>query len=192
MDEYSVMWKKHIAAVTTDFELDEETGETKVLDNSKQTIGGMIVAKTVKVTKTGQPMAFLTLEDLVGTVEVVVFPRTYATYRAIIESNDKVFITGKVNANVDENGKLICENIISFDSVPRKLWIRFGSEEEYKSAEEKMLSMLRDSDGKDSVVIYCTKENKRFALPDSKSIKITAELLMELRQIFGEKNVETT
>ncbi len=192
MDEYAAMWKKHISAVTTDFEIDEDTKEPKVLDGSKQTIGGMVMGKTVKITKTGQPMAFLTLEDLVGTVEVIVFPRDYATYRSVIEGSDKMFITGKVSANVDEDGKLICEKIISFDDVPRRLWVRFANEDEYRAKEDMMLNMLSDSDGKDSVVVYCTQENKRIALPESRSIRITADLLAQLRTVFGEKNVETT
>ncbi len=192
MDEYAAMWKKHISAVTTDFEIDEETNETKVSDGSKQTIGGMVMGKTIKMTKTGQPMAFLTVEDLVGTVEVIVFPRDYATYRAVIDGSDKLFITGRVSANVDENGKLICEKIVRFEDVPRRLWIRFADEAEYRAKEDMMLSMLEDSDGKDSVVVYCTAENKRIPLPNSRTINITAELLVSLRAVFGEKNVETT
>ena len=131
LDEYAAMWKKHISAMSTDFEIDDETGEPKVKVDSKATIGGMIMAKSVKPTKTGQLMAYLTIEDLVGTVEVIVFPRTFSTYRNIIEETDKLFITGRVNANADENAKLICESVVPFEDVPRKLWIRFASEEEY-------------------------------------------------------------
>ena len=192
LDEYSAMWKKYISAMTTDFEIDEETGETKVKESSKQTIGGMVMNKTVKMTKTGQPMAFLTVEDLVGTVEVIVFPRDYATYRTVIDNADKLFITGRVSANLDENAKLVCEKIVSFDEVPRKLWIRFADEAEYHRQEQGMLSMLEASDGHDKVVVYCTAENKRIQLPDSRNIKITAEMLAQLRSVYGDKNVETT
>lgn len=192
LDEYSAMWKKCISAVTTDFEIDEETGETKVKEGSRQTVGGMVMNKTVKMTKAGQPMAFLTLEDLVGTVEVIVFPRDYSAYRSVIDGADKLFITGRVSANIDENAKLVCEKIISFDDVPRKLWIRFVDEAEYHRQEQGMLSMLEACDGHDKVIIYCTAENKRITLPDSRNIKITAELLAQLRSIYGDKNVETT
>lgn len=192
MDEYAAMWKKHITAVTTDFEIDEETGEAKVADATKQTVGGMIMNKTIKMTKTGQPMAFVTIEDLVGTLEVIVFPRDYAANRATIESSDKIFVTGRVSANADENAKLICEKIVSFDAVPRRLWIRFADEKEYDKAKEKLFGMIADSDGNDSIVIYTVAENKRTVLPQSHNIKITAELVASLRSVFGEKNVETT
>ena len=192
LDEYAAMWKKHISAMSTDFELDDETGEPKVKVDSKATIGGMIMAKSVKPTKTGQLMAYLTIEDLVGTVEVIVFPRTFSTYRNIIEGTDKLFITGRVNANADENAKLICESVVPFEDVPRKLWIRFASEEEYLKKAADLAEELKYSDGKDSIIIYCTKENKRIALPQSRNIRITPDILASLRAHYGIKNVETT
>lgn len=192
LDEYAAMWKKHISAMSTDFELDDETGEPKVKVDSKATIGGMIMAKSVKPTKTGQLMAYLTIEDLVGTVEVIVFPRTFSTYRNIIEGTDKLFITGRVNANADENAKLICESVVPFEDVPRKLWIRFVSEEEYLKKAADLAEELKYSDGKDSIIIYCTKENKRIALPQSRNIRITPDILASLRAQYGIKNVETT
>lgn len=192
LDEYAAMWKKHISAMSTDFEIDDETGEPKVKVDSKATIGGMIMAKSVKPTKTGQLMAYLTIEDLVGTVEVIVFPRTFSTYRNIIEGTDKLFITGRVNANADENAKLICESVVPFEDVPRKLWIRFASEEEYLKKAADLAEELKYSDGKDSIIIYCTKENKRIALPQSRNIRITPDILASLRARYGIKNVETT
>ena len=192
LDEYAAMWKKHISAMSTDFELDDETGEPKVKVDSKATIGGMIMAKSVKPTKTGQLMAYLTIEDFVGTVEVIVFPRTFSTYRNIIEGTDKLFITGRVNANADENAKLICESVVPFEDVPRKLWIRFASEEEYLKKAADLAEELKYSDGKDSIIIYCTKENKRIALPQSRNIRITPDILASLRAQYGIKNVETT
>lgn len=192
LDEYAAMWKKHISVMSTDFEIDDETGEPKVKVDSKATIGGMIMAKSVKPTKTGQLMAYLTIEDLVGTVEVIVFPRTFSTYRNIIEGTDKLFITGRVNANADENAKLICESVVPFEDVPRKLWIRFASEEEYLKKAADLAEELKYSDGKDSIIIYCTKENKRIALPQSRNIRITPDILASLRAQYGIKNVETT
>jgi DNA polymerase-3 subunit alpha len=192
LDEYAGMWKKHVSVVTTDFEIDEETGETKVTDGARETIGGMITSKTLKSTKTGQLMAFLTIEDLVGTVEVIVFPRDFNTYRSIIDSAEKVFITGKVTANVDENAKLILEKVVDFNSIPRTLWVRFDSMEAYGKKSAQLLQMLEASDGRDKVIIYCAKEKAKKALPASKTVEVTSQLLSELRNVFGEKNVETT
>ena len=192
LDEYSGMWKKHISAMSTDFELDEETGETKVSDMSNQTIGGMIINKTIKNTKNGQLMAFLTIEDLVGDVEVVVFPRNFISNRAVIESANKVFITGKVQANVDEKAKLICDKVISFDSIARKLWVRFESLDMYNANKEALVNIIGNRPGKDSVIIYCTKEKQRLSLDGNPLISIDSGLIEDLRKQFGVKNVETT
>lgn len=192
LDEYASLWKKHISAVTTDFEIDEESGESKVKDQQRVTIGGMIMGKTIKTTKTGQLMAFLTLEDLLGTVEVIVFPRDFNSYRSVIEGSDKIFVTGKVNANADENGKLICERIVSFDSVPRKLWIRFASKQEYMDRKDELERCLAPSDGHDQVIIYCAEEKLKKVLPPSLNVKADSVLVGELRSLFGQKNVETT
>ncbi|WP_027438820.1 DNA polymerase III subunit alpha [Lachnospira multipara] len=192
LDEYSGMWKKHISAMSTDFELDEETGETKVSDMSNQTIGGMIINKTIKSTKNGQLMAFLTIEDLVGDVEVVVFPRNFISNRAVIESANKVFITGKVQANVDEKAKLICDKVISFDSIARKLWVRFESLDMYNANKEALVNTIGNRPGKDSVIIYCTKEKQRLSLDGNPLISIDSGLIEDLRKQFGVKNVETT
>ena len=192
LDEYSGMWKKHISAMSTDFELDEETGETKVSDMSNQTIGGMIINKTIKSTKNGQLMAFLTIEDLVGDVEVIVFPRNFISNRAVIESANKVFITGKVQANVDEKAKLICDKVISFDSIARKLWVRFESLDMYNANKEALVNTIGNRPGKDSVIIYCTKEKQRLSLDGNPLISIDSGLIEDLRKQFGVKNVETT
>ena len=192
LDEYTGMVKKYITNVTTDFEIDDETGETKVRDGNTATIGGMIMNKSVKTTKNGQLMAYLTIEDLVGTVEVIVFPRNFLINRPVIDTADKVFVTGRVQANADENARLICDKVIDFNTVPRKLWIRFESEEEYQSKQSELNDILYNSDGKDSVIIYCTKENKRIALPASRTVQVNSELLMKLKGLYGDKNVTTT
>ena len=192
LDEYTGMVKKYVTNVTTDFEIDDETGETKVRDGNTATIGGMIMNKSVKTTKNGQLMAYLTIEDLVGTVEVIVFPRNFLINRPVIDTADKVFVTGRVQANADENARLICDKVIDFNTIPRKLWIRFESEEEYQSKQSELNDILYNSDGKDSVIIYCTKENKRIALPASRTVQVNSELLMKLKGLYGDKNVTTT
>lgn len=192
LDEYMGMWKKHVSANALDFEIDPELGETKAADNSKQTIGGMIMNKKVMTTKRGELMAFLTIEDMFGTIEVVVFPKSYNDNRRAIEQTDKVFITGRVQANVDENGKLICEKITPFSEVPRTLWIRMPDEQTYHNVEKELTDMLKDLDGKDSVIIYCEKEKSRLRWPASRNISINSQLIDDLRKKYGNKNVETT
>lgn len=192
LDEYTGMVNKYITNVSSDFEVDDELGETKARDGAIATIGGLITEKTIKTTKKGQLMAFLTVEDVVGTVEVVVFPNSFTANRVVIDHAEKVFVTGKVQANVDENAKLICDKVVDFASIPRKLWIRFASLSDYEDKKDELYGILYNSDGKDTVVIYCTKENKRLTLPASRTIRVDSELIQKLQSMYGEKNVTTT
>ena len=192
LDEYTGMVNKYITNVSSDFEVDDELGETKARDGAIATIGGLITEKTIKTTKKGQLMAFLTVEDVVGTVEVVVFPNSFTANRVVIDHAEKVFVTGKVQANVDENAKLICDKVVDFASIPRKLWIRFASLSDYEDKKDELYGILYNSDGKDTVVIYCTKENKRLTLPASRTIRVDSELIQKLQAMYGERNVTTT
>lgn len=190
LEEYEQSWRKNISAVTSDFYPDEETGQPKVPDGSKQIVGGMITEKTIKYTKNNKVMAFLTLEDLVGTMEVVVFPRDYEKNAHVMEVDSKVFIQGRVNAEDDKPSKLICEKISSFDNIPRELWIQFSGKEEYEKEVHHLYQLLRQSDGNDQVVVFLRKERMMKRLPASRSVQIDADLLDILTKEYRSENVK--
>lgn len=190
LEAYEERWKKSITAVTTDFLWDEEAQCAKVLDGSKAVIGGMITAKTVKHTKNNKMMAFLTIEDLVGTLEVVIFPRDYENYSALLTEDAKVFIQGRVSGEEEKASKLICERIIPFDETVRELWVKFATLEEYREEEAGLMDILKDSDGRDRVVIYIQEPKSMKRLPDRNSISIDDELLVKLTKVFGKNNVK--
>ena len=83
LERYRNIMEKMISAKTTDFQPDEESGVPKVYDGQKVIIGGMITEKTIKYTRNNKVMAFLTVEDLLGTVEIVVFPRDYEKWQSM-------------------------------------------------------------------------------------------------------------
>ena len=190
LEEYEQRWRNNITAVTTDFLPDDETGMPRVIDNSKVTVGGMITGKTIKYTKTNKVMAFLTVEDLVGTVEIVVFPRDYEKNAQLMEVDDKVLIQGRVSAEDEKASKLICENIRSFDDVPSELWVQFATKEEFLSKEEGFYQDLSDSDGRDSVVVYIRSPKAVKRLGPSRNVKINGELLGKLYEKYGSDNVK--
>ena len=190
LEEYEQSWKRNITAVTSDFYPEEDTGLPRVEDGSRQVIGGMITEKTIKYTRNNKVMAFLTLEDLVGTVEVVVFPRDYEKNSHMIETDSKVFIQGRVSAEDDRPSKLICEKISSFDQIPRELWIQFAGKEEYENAVHHLYELLRQSDGNDQVVVYLRRERMMKRLPAARSVLIGKELLDSLTNQYGEDNVK--
>ena len=190
MDEYLETWKNSITAKTTDFMVDEESGRAVVEDGVRVTIGGMITAKTVKLTKNGQQMAFVTVEDMVGSVEVIVFPRDYESKRNMLNEDAKIFISGRTSIGDDPVGRLICEQVIPFDQVPKDLWLKFTDKAQYDALWPSVSAVLRGSDGNDTVIIYLEKERAKKILPANWHVAASETVLSELMKIIGEKNVK--
>ena len=190
LEEYEEKWRRNISATTADFQPDEETGRTKVHDGVKEIIGGMITERTVKATKTNQMMAFITIEDLFGTVEVVVFPRDYEKNREYLEIDQKVFVRGRVSEEDEKASKLICEKVIPFEQTKKELWIQFPDKSSYLENEQIVYGYLADSEGDDTVVIYCQAERAVKRLPRNKNIQINPQVLSRLMNHFGEKRVK--
>ncbi len=189
MQEYQSVWERRITAKTSDFYLDEETGLTHVQDNTKATIGGMIMDKKIKYTKQDKIMAFLTVEDLVGSIEVIVFPNAYEKYSSKLLEENKVFIEGRVQVEDERDGKLICESVTAFDEIPRKVWLKFPDRDTYINKEAELFDAIYDSEGIDNVVIYIEETRQKKVLPPNKNIKADSTVLDKLRGLFGEENV---
>ena len=190
LEEYEEQWQKAISATTLDFQLDEESNHSKVHDGAREIIGGFITEKTMKATKTNQMMAFVTLEDLLGTVEVVVFPRDYEKNKNLLEVDRKVFIKGRVSEEDDKPSKLICEKVVPFNQIKRELWIQFPDKADYLKNEQIVYGYLADSEGEDEVIIYCQAERAVKRLPKNRNIQIAPQVLSKLMNHYGEKRVK--
>ena len=190
LEEYVEKLRKNTTAVTTDFVLDEETGATKIRDNEKVIVGGMITDKTIKYTKNNKAMAFITLEDLVGTVEIIIFPKDFERYHGKLETDAKVFVQGRASVEEDRNGKIICEKIISFEETKRELWLQFSDLQSYTKKEEELLAMMKNYDGNDSVVVYLATEKRMKRLPASRNVAVNGDLLEALYEFIGKNNVK--
>ena len=190
LDDYEALWRKNISAVTSDFMQDEETGAVKAEDGAYEVLGGMIAAKTVKYTRKNQTMAFITLEDLVGTVEIVIFPKVYDRFRNLLEEDSKVFVRGRVSGEEEKDSKLICDKIWSFSDIPRELWVQFADMGSFEKQESDLYSFIREEEGKDRVVIYVRNPRQVKRLSENWGITVSDELLHSLRERFGEANVK--
>lgn len=190
MEEYEEKWRKNITRTTLDFQFDEETGRTRVHDGAREVIGGMITTKTIKYTKQNKVMAVVTLEDLAGSVEVVIFPKDYEKNQQFLNEEAKVFIRGRVSEEDEAASKMICEKVIPFEQTKRELWLQYADKEAYLADEAALLEMLRDSDGRDMVVIYCKKEKAIKRLPAGRSVNADKLLLNKLTNYLGESCVK--
>jgi DNA polymerase-3 subunit alpha len=190
LERYQSILERTISARTIDFQPDEETGMPKVTDNQKVIVGGMITERTVKYTRNNQAMAFLTLEDLVGTVEIVVFPRDYEKYQSMLIEDARVLIQGRVSAEDDKASKLIFESVRSFDEIPRELWVQFANRTEYASREAQFLADLKNSPGKSTVVVYLKDIKAMKKLGSTFQISFDETWMASMRKKYGEDNVK--
>ena len=190
LERYRNMMEKMISAKTSDFQPDDETGIPEVYDNQKVIVGGMITDKTIKYTKNNKVMAFLTVEDLVGTVEVVVFPRDYEKCQMFLNEDARLFIQGRVSAEDDKASKLILEKVRLFDDMPRELWLQFESREEYAKAETGLVDDLMESRGNSTVVIYLRDVKAMKKLPPAYQVHIEDSWLERMCEKYGSSNVK--
>ena len=189
LEDYEALWKGHITAKAADFVLDEETGTSRIRDNQDVTVGGIITEVKIKYTKNNQVMAFVTLEDLTGSMEIIVFPKTYETYADLLKEDAKVFIQGRASQEEERDSKLLASSVVSFDAVPREVWIRFHDAEEYQSGYEDLMKLVDRHGGRDQVVIYVEKPRGMKKLPAGQGIRAGEETLEELKTRFGSENV---
>ena len=190
LEEQEELWKKGITNTTADFVLNEETGIPIVKDGDSATIGGLIADRKIKYTKNDKIMAFLQIEDLLGSVEVIVFPRDYEKYNSRLVEDGKVFIKGRVSLEEDRDGKLICERITSFDEIPKKLWIRFPTMEAYEAGSEDLLRDISESEGNDSVVLYIEDKKQMKKLPPGRNVNADEALYDALCKKYGKDNIK--
>ena len=190
LDEYMELWKTNITARTTDFVPDEETGKAILTDGARVTVGGMITNKVLKTTKTGKMMAFVTIEDLVGTVEALVFPKDYENKRDLLIQDSKVFVRGRASMGDDAAGKLILEQVIPFDSLPKELWLKFADKADYDKKQKQVMELLKMEEGQDTVIIYLEKERAKKILPANWRVCANRTMAERLYPVIGENNVK--
>ena len=180
MDEYEDLWRSRITAVSTDFALDEETGSTRVQQDARVVIGGMITSKSVKYTKQGKTMAFITVEDLLGSVEVIVFPGSYEKYRDLLEEDEKVFIEGRVSVEDDKASKLFAEKISRFSDVPRELWVACADMDEYLRVQGELQDLAGQSEGIDELYVFLRDSRQYRRIVSGSGIFISPERALEI------------
>lgn len=188
LEDYQRLMSDNIDATTHDFVPDPDTGQTVAKDQLLYTMGGMVAAKTVKMTKNNQNMAFITLEDLLGSIEVVVFPKVYEKYRQLLEQDNKIFVYGRASISEDE-GKLLLEKAVPFDGVPRQLYLQCENREDYQSKEDALYNLLDNHPGDSSVVVMLKEEKLMKPLGNPFNVDISEDLLAELKSFLGEGKV---
>lgn len=192
LDEYQEMLQKNVTKVSADFVAEEEGEDAKprVEDGDTEIIGGIITAITRKTTRSNSMMAFVTIEDVLGTVEVIVFPRDYEKYKQELFEDNKVLIRGRVAVEEERAARLICSEIIPFTAMPREVWVRFPDKESFLKKESELYEILDSFDGKDETVVYCVTEKAIKRLPKNHTTQVCDALISRLETTFGKDSVK--
>jgi DNA polymerase-3 subunit alpha len=188
LKKYEDLMEQNITARSDDFQLDEETGHPRLRDDSHVIIGGMVTEKTVKYTKNNQIMAFLTVEDLLGTIEIVVFPKSYERYSRLLEADTRLFISGRVSVEEDRPAKLICDKMLAFDEIPSELWLQFANKAEFDAMQQKINAQIPSGNGNGTVKVFLREERAMKQL--AAGVNISDALLGEMIALLGEPNVK--
>ena len=190
LDVYLDTWKKHVTATSTDFMVDEDTGECALTEGMQVVAGGIVNACKYKITKSEKQMAFMTVEDLYGQFEVIVFPALLERARAYTELDEKIYIAGHISVDRDESVKLIADNIVPFDKVRKELWIAFEDKDQYDSLKEELSDMCYENSGSSDVIIYLRKERAGKKLSQDLRVSLKKEFTEALCVKFGYNNIK--
>lgn len=198
LEDYMDKMKKSITNKAIDFVQETDANELekvlknamKVKDNQYVIIGGMISDKSIKFTKQNKAMAFISVEDLTGTVEVVIFSKDYERYKEFLNIDEKVFVMGRVSIEEEQNGKVICEKIIPFEQMPKELWLQFPTKEEYIKKAQEVQQVLQEFHGTNEVVIYVKNPQAMKRLGKNMTVNATTELIDKLAKFLGKNNVK--
>ena len=210
LEQYEALWRRNITALSSDFAINDETGQAdRLIDQSVKQIGGIVEGVTTKYTKNSKTMAFLQVEDLVGSVEVLVFPRVYERCRACCEKDERIFVSGRVSLEDNKNAKLLADRICRFRDVPHDLWLRFPTVAAYTEREQEVLRILTQGQaGGQQQGVPQEAGQQPFAGPPAGRIAIYVEnprsikdlrfpgkmylppaMITALEEAFGEKNI---
>lgn len=190
LESYQDMLKSVCNASSLDFAYDEEEGMVNVAPGKDYILGGIASVVNIKLTRNNQRMAFITLEDLVGSVEVIVFPRDFEKYRDLIEEGRKYIISGKASLEENDAAKLIAGKIIPFEEVPREVWLQFENKAELEKVEDELNKIFEGNKGNARVMLYCREERQVKRVNTVRGISYAEAVIDELKHKLGCDNVK--
>lgn len=190
LESYQDMLKSVCNASSLDFAYDEEEGMVNVAPGKDYILGGIASVVNIKLTRNNQRMAFITLEDLVGSVEVIVFPRDFEKYKDLIEEGRKYIIAGKASLEENDAAKLIAGKIIPFEEVPREVWLQFENKAELEKVEDELNKIFEGNKGNARVMLYCREERQVKRVNTVRGISYAEAVIDELKHKLGSDNVK--
>ena len=191
--EYEKTLRRKVSHTSIDF-LPVEEGEDRmqIAEGTKVAVGGMIAAKSVKYTRNNEKMCFLSLEDLQGTMEIIVFPKVMEQCSAFLDEEAVVLVKGRANVSADGEAKVIAASVTPLmeeteEKKPASLWLKQAAGNEMPLVW--ITAILEKYKGDTPVYIYEEKTKRKMKADRKFWVTLEEGLLEELRKLLGEKNV---
>ena len=190
METYMNSLRKVVDTWAYDYPADEETGVSRRREGEAAVSCGIVVDRKFKITKNDRQMAFLTVEDVYGQFDVVVFPDVLDRYRQLTEPDRMIVITGRTSIGRDENSSLIADRIVSVEDLRRELWVAFADKADYDRQAAKLEELCFEHPGNVPVVAYLRKERAVKKLPKDLCIRCHEQEEKAFADVFGRENVK--
>ena len=168
------------------------------LDNQGVTLVALVAAKKLKITKQNETMAFITLEDMTGSMEMLVFPKVLALYSSLLRGGEAVVVTGRLSTREDEEPKIICEKVTRPEELfsPEEAAGRSASGKRTglfllcpgmeEPATVKARELLAAFPGKTPVYFRFRDSGKMLLAPKELWADVSEPVLRKLRSVLGE------
>ncbi|MDO4961483.1 MAG: DNA polymerase III subunit alpha [Eubacteriales bacterium] len=191
MDSYTDACKKFVTAWSVNYLPDENTGLSVMREGDEAVSAGIVLERKVKTTRTNKQMAFLTVEDIYGQFEALLFPDTFERYRALTEPDSKIFILGRASIGRDETASIIASRLVDVKDIKKELWIAFKDMQDYRERASELDDLCFENQGNTGVVVYLKQERKAKKLGKDLSVKLSHESRSAFEAAFGKENVKT-
>ncbi|WP_313561949.1 DNA polymerase III subunit alpha, partial [Ruminiclostridium cellobioparum] len=155
LSEYQSILDKNVNLYSKDMLIggnEEDNGDIelelkKLTDSMRVTVGGIIASKKTKTTKNNNLMAFIGLEDLYGTMEIIVFPTIYERFSQLLQQESIVLVNGRLSLREDEQPKIICEEVLPIKSLDEKGLYMYFEKEMTREESVSLIALLKYFNG---------------------------------------------
>jgi DNA polymerase-3 subunit alpha len=185
-------YKEQLKACTPLYHL---TAEGNQYDGRMVTIGGTISRIKGTMTKKGQPMGYVTIEDYDGEVETVVFPSVWETVRPILAEDAAVAIRGRVQAN-ERDVRVLAEEIIPLDklraSAPSPagvLHLYIDAAHDSNEVSQRLAGLFQKHHGKTPVIMHMMRTGQEIHAAPKFYVNYSSEAERDFRMLLGERAV---
>ncbi len=188
--EYEEKIRTHTSATSKDFRLPDDIEEERPLrDGQRAKVGGIIVQKKIITTRNNKTMAFVTIEDVLGTIEVIVFPNIYEKGAHYFDEDRIVLIEGKVTMKEEEDAKIICEKVVGMEEFGESVILKLTEDQRTSDIRNKLLYIFGNYKGNATVVVESVETGEQKPFPSRYNVQVNGRIIHDLGLLLGKESI---